>query len=92
MKIGEFDVVVTSSVSADDLAVEIWKRKSEMSSYKLGSVHIVDGEPIIHLGPDTENDSGAWALDYRTFRQIVQALDDFLFSIGHPVEVDGREP
>ena len=92
MRIGEFDVVITSSVSEDDLAAEIWKRKSEISTYELGSVHIVDGKPIIRLGPDTENEPREWILDYHTFRQIVQALDDFLFSIGYPVEVDGQEP
>jgi hypothetical protein len=86
MKIGEFEVMVTSSVSEDELAAEIWKRKSDISTYELGSVHIRDGKPIIQLCPDTENEDGVWTLEYATFKQIVIALDEFLVSIGYPVE------
>ncbi|MFQ5399146.1 MAG: hypothetical protein ACE5E7_06055 [Anaerolineae bacterium] len=90
MKIGEFEVMVTSSVDEDELAAEIWKKKTAISTYELGSVHIKDGKPIIYLGPDTESEDGVWTLDYHTFKQIVKALDDFLVSIGYPVDTEGE--
>lgn len=91
MKIGEYDIMVTSSVDEDELAAEIWKRKSESRTYELGSVHIENGTPIIHLGPDTESENGVWTLDYKTFKQIVKALDEFLVSIGYPPELEEEE-
>lgn len=86
MKIDGFEVIVTSSIYEDELAAEIRKMKSEISAYEMGSVHIRDGKPIIYLCPDTENEDGVWTLEYSTFKQIVKALDDFLVSIGYPVE------
>lgn len=90
MKIGEFEVMVTSSVYEDELAAEIWKKKTEISTYELGSVHIKEGKPIINLGPDTESEDGVWTVDYKTFKQIIKALDDFLVSIGYPVEIENK--
>lgn len=58
------------------------------NTYELGSVHIVGGRPIIQLVPNTEDKSGIWSLDYKTFRQIVDALDEFLVSIGHSVDIN----
>lgn len=88
MKIGEYQVAVTSSVEEDELAAEIWKWKNKTNTYELGSVHIVGGRPIIQLVPNTEDKSGIWSLDYKTFRQIVDALDEFLVSIGYSVDIN----
>lgn len=91
MKIGEYQVMVTSSVHEDELAAEVCKWKTDISAYELCSVHIENGEPIIHLGPDTESQNGVWTIDYHTFKQIIAALDDFLVSIGYPPEATANK-
>lgn len=92
MKVGEYEIMITSSVDEDELAAEVWKRKTDISTYGLCSVHIENGVPIIHLGPDTGSENGVWMLHYRTFKQIVKALDEFLVSIGYsPDEQKGDE-
>ncbi len=85
MKIGEFDVVIMAPHSEHELCAEVRQDDRE-----LAKVSIRDGRPAIAISP-SRGAGEVWTIDYRTFRQIVQALDDFLFSIGYPVEVDGRE-
>ena len=87
MKVGEFEIMEVSTWYEDELAVEVQKRKTANSSYEFCSVHIVNGEPIIQFGPNTESENGGWTLDYRTFKQIMKALDDFLISIGYSPDV-----
>lgn len=87
MRIGDFDVAIIAPHGEHELCAEVRQDNRE-----LAKVSIREGQPVIAIGPDNRLAGEVVTIDYRTFRQIVQALDDFLFSIGHPVEVDGREP
>lgn len=84
MRIGEYQVMVSSSINEDELTAEIWKQKTDISTYELCSIHIENGQPIVYLGPDTETENGVWRIDYKTFKRIIAALDEFLVSIGYP--------
>ena len=86
MKIGEYDVLIIAPHGEQELCAEVRQDNRE-----LAKVSIRDGQPAIAISPNHDGQE-AWTIEYRTFRQIVQALDDFLFSAGYPVEVDGQEP
>jgi len=86
MKVGEFDIMITDSVDRDDLSAEISK-----DHFELGSLYIDDGKAIIEIGPNRKNVSGVWTIEYKTFKQIVNALDDFLESIGYPTTIQEDE-
>ncbi len=88
MKIGEYDVLVTSSVDEDELSAEIRKWKTKTKAYELGVIKIKDGKPTIYINPNIENEKGVWSIEYNTFRKIVKALDDFLVSIGYQFDTE----
>lgn len=85
MKIDDYHVVVVSSYDEDELAAEIWKKKSETSTYDVGSVHIENGVPVLRLIPNEMDQQGEWIMPYDIFRKIVKELDRFLSSIGYAV-------
>ncbi len=86
MKIGEFKVMIASLYYEDELVAEIRKKKTDTRDYEVGSVHIEDGKPMIHLVPNEMDENGEWVIAYSIFRRIVKELDDFLESIGHSVD------
>lgn len=85
MKVGEFDIMIADFVERDGLTAEIWK-----DNFELGSIYLDEGKPIIEIGPNRQNEAGVWTIDYRTFKQIIKALDDFLNSIGYSFETGGE--
>jgi hypothetical protein len=82
MRLGEFDVMIVNSADRDGLSAEIQK-----GNLGLGAVYLDKGIPIIEIGPNRKNEYGVWTIDYRTFKQIVKALDDFLISINYVDEL-----
>lgn len=83
MKIGEFDVVIAGFADRDGLCAEVSK-----DDFQLATVQLENGVPIIEIGPNRKNEFGVWTIDYRTFKQIMKALDEFLASIGYPIEAE----
>ncbi len=82
MKIGEFNIMIASDVDKDRLSAEIYK-----DNFALGEVYLdEEGKPIIHIGPNRLNEHGVWTIDYRVFKQIIAALDEFFVSVGYSPE------
>lgn len=86
MKIGEFDVLIFTPWDERELSAEIRK-----GNQGVAELSIKDGEPVIEISPNGDNIHGVWTIDYRTFKQIVRILDEFLASIGYPVGAEGDE-
>lgn len=80
--IGEFNIVVVSDVIKDRLSAEVHK-----DNFGFGEVYLdEEGTPIIEIGPNRLNEYGVWTIDYRVFKQIIAALDEFLVSVGYSPE------
>lgn len=86
MKIGEFDVMIFTPWDDRELSAEIRKGNQEVAE-----VSIKDGQPIIEFSPNHKNEQGVWTIDYRTLKQIIKALDDFLVSLGYSPEIEGEQ-
>ena len=76
-RIGEYQLTVVSNIDEDRFEADV----SHENGGGLTTVYIEDGLPVIFFGPNRRHEKGIWKLDYRTFRRIVQKLDDFLMSI-----------
>lgn len=86
MKIGEYEILVVSYPDEDHLVAEFGK-----DNVGIGSVHIYNGTAFINLGPNRKSENGVWTIEYHTFKKIIRALDEFLNSIGYPIEDKGEE-
>lgn len=74
--------MIVSSVDKDGLSAEIHK-----DNFGFGEVYLdEEGKPIIHIGPNRLNEYGVWTIDYRVFKQIIAALDEFFLSVGYSPE------